>query len=152
MARKINVNLFSRFQDSLKLENSDGSTNSITESVQPVVDISPQIQDSVTDQASDSITTAGGFVLHIQVPEGESWNIKQISSNASRSNNTKSITFNAGGGNHVVYESISIVGWEFFNTDMWLNSGEELLCTITTTYSGGIDGYMTIYGLRYSGV
>jgi len=146
--RKINVNLFSRFQDSLKLDLSDGQVNSFHEGVQPVVDITPQIQDSVTGSDSATRPTAGAVTITFTVPDGYSYNFKSLSILGSIANNTLSIVF----GSHQVYSSAGLTGWQNISCDYWGNSGESMIATISTTFGGGITGYFTFYGLQYRGV
>lgn len=151
MTRKINVNLFSRFQDSLKLDVSDGASNDISESIQPVVDITPQIQDSVTTTDSETIGGIGTATIQLTPPENYSYNIKQISIYASIASNTQVVTLVVAGVPHVLFSSSGVSGWQIVNVDVWINPNEYINYDCTTSYSGGINSQMTAYGLKYRG-
>lgn len=152
MARKINRNIFLRFQNSLGLENSDGSSSTFNEGIQPVVDISPQVQDSFANSDSGSVGGIGTATMTYTCPDDRSINITHLSFKGSISNNTIIVSLGISGETHTAASSAGSSDWQFTNCDYWLNPGDTISCAVSTTYSGGITGYFDIYGLQYTGV
>jgi len=153
MVRKINSNIFLRFQTALGLENSDGSMAGLTEGVQPVVDISPQIQDSLIARQTDSLPGSGTINLSHTCPDDRSYNIKRISIFASHANGTIDIQQVIGSTSvTIAFLNPPAFMWQFIDLDVWLNPGESLNIIWIETTGAACQVIADISGLQYTGV